>query len=302
MAGSYAADATRFSISLDGNLPAFATKISGDMTEKGNKTAIANAAGKFGQFTTNMTSTGEITVEMGVAHAQPWLDWGNSFIDSVHLRKDIQILYGNSRNEVTGGVDCVDCLLTSFGFSALDGTGKDPFKLTAKFRPTEIAPIKKGGTITATQEAKQKDYMNNSFSVECGSLPTIGVKKVDALTWSMKVQEMRTGKARRAQIVPTIVELPTCKFTIDSALEDALEQWYDYYNEFTVLGKNGSGVELAGAVTLLGSDNIKELFSIEFKQWGPYEFKRPDREANADKVSDFELTGYAESFDVRKLV
>jgi hypothetical protein len=300
MAGSnYAADASRFTVAIDGAKGAFVTKVSGGMSMKGNKTAIANAAGKFGQMTTNMISTEEITVEMGIAHAQPWLDWGNSFIDSVHLRKDIQVLYGNSRNEVTGGVDCVDCLMTSFGISAADGGGKDPLKLTAKFRPTTIAPIKAGGNMDAVQETKQKNYMNNAFEVEMGSLPCVGVKKLDALTWSMKVQEMRTGKARFAQIIPTIIEPPSVKLTIDSALENALEVWSDFYEQFAVLGKNGSAAELAGALTFLGSDNTTQLFTVEWKQWGPYEFKRPDREANADKVSEFEVTGYAETFDVR---
>jgi hypothetical protein len=300
MAGSnYAADASRFTCAIDGGKGSFVTKVSGGMAMKGNKTAIANAAGKFGQFTTNMISTEEITVEMGVAHAKPWLDWANSFIDSVHLRKDIQILYGNSRNEVTGGVDAVDCLMTSFGVSAADGAGKDPLKITVKFRPTTIAPIKAGGTMDAVQETKQKNYMNNAFEVEMGSLPTIGVKKCDALTWSMKCQEMRTGKARFAQIIPTVVELPTIKLTIDSALENALEAYADFYENFAVLGKNGSGAELAGALTFLGSDNVEQLFSVEWKQAGIYEFKRPDREANADKVSDFEATFYGETFDLR---
>jgi hypothetical protein len=303
MASNYAHDASRVTVAIDGEKGAFVTKVSGEMAMKGNKTAIANAAGKFGQFTTNMISSGEITIEMGLAHAQKWLDWGNSFIDSVHLRKDIQILYGNSRNEVTSGVDCVDCLMTSFGFSALDGAGKDPAKLTVKLRPTTIAKIGAGGTMEAVTKTGQKNYMTNSFKVAMDPLPTIGVTKFDALTWNMKVQEQRTGAARYAQIIPTIVEVPQLKFTVDCALEDALAKWEDFYEKFAVQGNNGSSAELPGAVTLLGANNEEgnELFTIEWKQAGPFEFKRPDREANADKVATFESTWYAEAFDVRDL-
>jgi hypothetical protein len=301
MPGFYSNDASRVSVSIDGSKGQFVTKVSGGMQVKLEKVAMANAAGKFGQFTVTSPKTEEITFEMGAAHAGPWLDWANLFIDSNHQPKDLEILYGNSFNDVTGGVTATGCLMTSFSMAALDGSGKDALKFTMKVRPAQIAAIKPGGKMDAIQETKQKDYMVNAFRLELDPLPMEGCKKIDALTWAMKVKELQTGSSRFAQIAPTIVDLPELSITCDTALGDSLSKVEDWFNDFAEKGNNGSGKELSGAITLLGSDNIKELFAIEFKQFGAYEFKRADREANKDGLGEYTLKGYAETWDLRKI-
>src|SRR5262245_877192 len=42
----------------------------------------------------------EMALELGVAHAQPWLDWANSFMGNSHLRKTGSVAFANASNEV----------------------------------------------------------------------------------------------------------------------------------------------------------------------------------------------------------
>jgi hypothetical protein len=208
----------------------------------------------------------EMSMELGVAQVQTWVEWAKSFLENTHLRKTGSVAFANASNEAQGYLDFHGALLTEVGFPALDAASRDAAKMTLKIRPETTTRRDGDGAKLPTVPAPKSGLQSN-FRVRVGDLPTSRVKKVDALTWRMKVQEVMSGADRFAQIIPTTVELPTLKLTIAAA---DVKPWLAWFDDFVIQGHSGDDKELSGEIEYLAPSK-DVLATLELRQIGIFE-------------------------------
>jgi hypothetical protein len=231
----------------------------------------------------------EMSMELGVAHAQPWLDWANSFMSNTHLRKTGTVAFANASNDVRAYLDVHGALLTEVGFPALDGASKDAARMTLRIRP-ESTTRRDGDDAKLPSLPSPKAALRSNFRVRVGDLPATRITKVDALTWRMKVQEVLSGGERFAQIIPTLVEMPTLRLTIAAA---DVKPWLTWFDDFVIQGHSSDAKELSGGIDYL-APNKNVLVTLELRQIGIFELEMPS-EGRTDAAATFTASMYFES-------
>jgi hypothetical protein len=226
--------------------------------------------------------------QLGVSMGQPMLDWANSFIQNSHERKEGVIAFANANLEATGYLDFRDALITEFGMPGLDGSSKEAAFFTMTVRPQETTR-RKGDRVKLQGDVKKQKLLRSNFRVTVGSLPTTRVKAVDAMSFTMRVQERRDQ--RFAQIIPTIVELPDLMMTIAGA---DLAPWEDWFTDFVINGNNDSAAEVSGAIEYLAPNGKDVLATLELSQIGIFELAFGEYPGAKDAAAAFTVSLYFE--------
>jgi hypothetical protein len=182
--------------------------------------------------------------------------------------------------------------MTAFGFPGLDASSKDTGYFTVSFRPEETT--RRAGDKKKLQGAagvKQKAFMRSNFRISIGDLPTKRVTKIDAMTFTMKVQEHGGVRRRFPELVATTIEYPNLVLTIAEADSPKWEEWFD---DFAIHGNSGSDNELSGRIEYLAPNAKDVLATIELSHIGIFEIRRPAAEGDKDQAATFAASMYFE--------
>jgi hypothetical protein len=231
----------------------------------------------------------EMTVELGIAMGQPMLDWLNQFLANKPARKTGSFSYAGVDGKIRDYLDFRDALLTELSLPASDASNKEHSKLTVKLRPEET--IRRDGDnkdIQGSTSGAQKAFLPSNFRISIGDLPCGRVKKIDALSFKMKVQEDGVGAHR---LVATTVEYPNLVLTIDRVDAPKWEKWFD---DAMIQGKSVSGKELAGIIEWLDPNTKATVASLELAQIRIFELKTGAAEASRDSAANFQVSMYFE--------
>jgi hypothetical protein len=234
----------------------------------------------------------EMTAEFGMSMGQPMLDWLNLFLENKHARQTGFVSYADVDGKIRAYLDFRDALLTEFGLPASDASNKEHSKLTVKWRPEET--VRRDGDskdIQGNASMAQKAFLPSNFRISIGDLPLGRCKKIDAMSFKMKVQEDGVGQHRIAELVATTVEYPNLVLTIARVDAPKWEKWFD---DFCIKGNNGSDKELSGLIEWLTPNTKEVVASLELKQIGIFELKTDAAEASKDAAANFQVSMYFE--------
>jgi len=185
-----------------------------------------------------------------------------------------------------------DALITSVGFSKLDGASKDAIYLEVEFQPTQVRWAKGGGeVIDGKYGNKHKAWLASNFKFQMGSLPCSRVATVDAMTWKCAVAPDQIGIFREPTQHPAKCTVPDIKISVSMADYDA---WFEAANKWFIQGKHLGGDEMEGQIDLLGPDMEQVVGTIELKNCGFKKFSKQPLEANSEKIYRFEVELYCE--------
>jgi hypothetical protein len=128
----------------------------------------------------------KLSLEIDRNGADPVWSWVEASLIQTGQETNVVLPEGDKWVELGGSV------VTSVSFPALDTSSSAELVLSVTFQAKKTAPASQlKGTF---KKEVQKRWLPANFRLKLGDLPTGRVKKVDALTWSMKVQEMKTKK------------------------------------------------------------------------------------------------------------
>jgi hypothetical protein len=230
--------------------------------------------------------------EMSLPLGKPMLQAVNAFMGNQAVRKGGSVAFGDAKLEVRSHLDFRKALMTAFGFPGLDASSKDTGYFTVSFRPEETT--RRAGDKKKLQGAagvKQKAFMRSNFRISIGDLPTKRVTKIDAMTFTMKVQEHGGVRRRFPELVATTIEYPNLVLTIAEADSPKWEEWFD---DFAIHGNSGSDNELSGRIEYLAPNAKDVLATIELSHIGIFEIRRPAAEGDKDQAATFAASMYFE--------
>ena len=132
--------------------------------------------------------------------------------------------------------------------------------------------------------------------VKIGSLPCDRVASVDSFTWKTSVTADQIGITREPTFHAAKVVVPDVKLSISAADH---KDWSDAAKKWFVDGHHLDADEMQGAITFLGPDMKTEYGEVSLKNIGFKKFSEEDKEANAEKISRFNVELYIEEMEFK---
>ncbi len=135
--------------------------------------------------------------------------------------------------------------------------------------------------------SSQKKWLCSNWRLNIGDLPCENVTKIDGLSYTVKLGEVRVGSKRVPTWVPGAFEVGEITVTV---LAHEIDAWQDEAKVRLYEGKNlDEGAEFQGGITFLDHDLSTELGSVELGNMSMTSFKVADQEANKEGVLTAEV-------------
>jgi len=238
----------------------------------------------------------EISLKAGAAMSKDFFEWINTGFNQTSYsagRRDGACVFANYDNEEISRLTFTNGLITEFGMPALDASSKDAALLSLKFQP-EITKkeTRGGGKLQQKMDIKKaKMWTPAFFRLEIDGCDCTKVNKVDAITIKQKVTQNAVGQLRDYQSEASYVEVPNLVITMAESHSDDFYQWHQ---QFVVMGKCDQGNEKGGALHYLAADATTELFTINFVQLGIFKISPEKVEAGGEPVRRVKIEMYCE--------
>jgi hypothetical protein len=164
--------------------------------------------------------------------------------------------------------------ITEIGLPALDASAKSSGYMTLKFSPEytryKKASGKVSGEINGLARKSARIPRPSSVRVSVDGSVAKGVKKIDALTWTMKVQEMSTGAARYASA-------PAARLGI--TFEDATSA-----EALTTTARSTDAAKNSGVLVEYVADDGAVIFKARFKHLGIFKLTPDKVESGSEQL------------------
>jgi hypothetical protein len=219
-----------------------------------------------------------VELELGIGMGKEMYEWINASFDKGHARKDLAIIMADQDFETTASQRLEGAAIASVTVPKLDGSSKDAAYMRVHVEHEKLHFVE-GSKRKLEGKERAAAKPAAGFRLSIGDLPCARVKKIDALTWSMKLERDEQGKLRKAAKSPKISPL---RLSIDARDLEPWKQWQE------------AGGKKAATLTLLGPDASEELLTIEFSSVGIVSLARDDQEANSEKIARFNVELYVE--------
>ena len=260
--GGSVATTGSYVVTIDGS-SAMARSVEGG-TPVGQVVVIPRGAGMPANKTIGTLKYEDIRLELGMSMGQPMIDWINALLSNKHERKQGQITYGDINRRARAHMDFRDALLTAFGIPASDASSKEAAYFSIGMTVQETSRRAGDGGEIPSVNVKQKAFLPSNFKLTIGDLPTTRVSKIDALSFTCKVQSDDVGHNRLESSQPGATETPDLAVTFAAADEKGWDKWFD---DFCVKGNNGDDRELAGNIEWLDAAG-KRLAVLQMEHIG----------------------------------
>lgn len=213
----------------------------------------------------------DFVLEFGFAMASPVYDWIAATWAGNFARKDGSVTALDAASNAKSDQQFVGALLTKVTIPALDGSSKEPGRLTIAFSPESTRTA--GGSGKAPTGAKGKPFLSSGFRLELDGLDCTHVTKVDSFTVEVQVVETRDiGKE------PGRIDFPNLRVTITDG--PSAVTWRSWFADFVIAGNNGDGKDKNGALVFLAPDLKAELGRVVLHNVGIAALRQVPQSAN----------------------
>jgi len=229
-----------------------------------------------------------ITVDIGVGHANGMYQWMTEYFQKNATYKSGEITACDYDGKVKNTLNFYNAFLTEVKFPTLDATSKDGVFISVKMQPEHTERIAGDGSdVSGKVGSSQKKWLCSNWRLNIGDLPCENVTKIDGLSYTVKLGEVRVGSKRVPTWVPGAFEVGEITVTI---LAHDIDAWQDEAKVRLYEGKNlDEGAEFQGGITFLDHDLSTELGSVELGNMSMTSFKIADQEANKEGVLTAEV-------------
>jgi hypothetical protein len=239
----------------------------------------------------------EISLTCGSGMSKGVYDWIKASFDHNYQRKNGSIIAADFNTNELSRLDFFNGLISEVGFPALDASSKDPCKLTIKMKP-EYTRYKAGGGgkisggAYTTDQAKQKHWNNSNFRLRVDGTDCTRVNKIEAITVKQKNIANPVGEMRDYEQEPASLEIPNLTITLP---ESHAKEFFDWHNNFVILGQNGDDQEKGGTLEFLTSDLKTTLFTITFAHLGIFKISPDGVESGSENIRRVKVEMYCET-------
>lgn len=236
-------------------------------------------------------------MEVGIGMGKQMLEWIQAAFDHSFLTKSGMITAVDFDGNAISNQSFQGALITKIGLPAFEGSSKEPayFNIEWESEMVRWEPAS-GKAGPAKAGTKQKAWLCSNYRVEMGDLPCERISKIDAITYTVKVQRDHVGINREPTLHPTATEISDLKFTISAADHGA---WWKKTKDFLIDGNHLQANEMQGRIVFLGPDLKEELGELTLVNCGIKQFDDEAMEANKDAVKRFTVTLYVEQLKLQ---
>lgn len=243
----------------------------------------------------------ELTFSCGLAMNQFFYKWIQKAINDQSERIDGAIVIANYDYIEQARLTWYGGMISEVGFPALDAGAKDPARLTVKVAPerTEMKKVQNGMNLSNYAPIRNyvKNWHTSNFRLRIRGLEQgcSRVNKIEALVLKQKTIESPFNTARDWEREAATVEVPNLVFTLP---ESHAEQFYKWYEDFVIRGKNDQDHEKEGTLEFLSSNLKDVLFTINLHQLGIFKLTADKLESGAESLRRVKVEMYMEQLSV----
>jgi hypothetical protein len=231
-------------------------------------------------------------LDVGIGMGKSMLEWIQAAFDHKFITKHGMITAVDFDGNAITNQSFEGALITKIGLPAFEGSSKESAYFNIEWQSEKVRwEPASGKAANANSGVKQKAWLCSNYRIEIGDLPCDRVSKIDAITYTVKVQPDHVGIFREHTLHPTAVEISDIKLTISHADHAA---WWKKAKDWFIDGHHLQADEMQGRIVFLGPDLKEELGELNLINLGFKEFTDEPMEANKDAVKRFSVTLYVE--------
>lgn len=180
-------------------------------------------------------------------------------------------------------MELIGAWIKKLSFNKLDANSGDPFFVDCEFA-VQSCLYKKGDDSKVTGKGinKADQWRCNAFSVEMGNMPCDHIVTCELPTVEQKFKELRVGKRRGYEWIPSVVELG--KLKLQFPVSHGWEQWSTLAHAYIARGQMGRSQLMQGAVTMYAPDQETELGEFVLKDCALESLTMDEGEGGKDAI------------------
>jgi len=183
-----------------------------------------------------------------------------------------------------------NALITEIAFPAFDANSKGPahFTLTLQPEATRISTASNGNSVSGFSSNTHGRKLATDFRLKITGLETAcgGANKIDSI-----IVKQPTTKNEQAGLTSEVLIIPNIAFTV---AESKAKDFYDWFDDFVLKGKNAPEDERTGTFEFLSSNMKTVLFTLTFVNVGIFRIQKQQNVDGAGVIARVGVEIYCE--------
>lgn len=287
--------AGHFMLELDGTSVGFVSAVEGGLPfgdvvkEPGEEFFVKKRIGD--------ASYRDIRLEFGPDMDPSFYNWISTVLQGQEVRLNGAIVAANFNFDAISRLEFQGALITEVTFPALDGSSKEPAKMSIVLTPKSTSLNRKvSGKVASKSSKAQKRWLSSGFRLSIDGLTaaTARVTKIDALTIKLGVVGGGgEGEGGDALKMPAQIDFPNLVVTVS----EPADQIHDWFNDFVIQANSDDSQEKSGTLDFLAPDRTTVLFTLTFKGLGIFSLESAQNDAGAAAIPRIVAEIYCEKLE-----
>jgi hypothetical protein len=235
--------------------------------------------------------------EFGLSGSNKVLSWIQDSWKKQPKPANGEIVHANFNMEPTFTHQFQGAFITETTFPALDGGSKEAAYIKVKCQPEATAVSSGGGgKLRPNMGQKQKLWLCSGFRLNIDGIDEMKyTNKIESFTIKQGVKQLKTGRFRHAELVPTKIEFPNISGTISLEYAKGLLDWY---NKYVYKGTADPKAQKTGSIEFLSPSRADVIFRINLYEVGLLTTSMLASTANADQIKRVKFEMYVGRMEI----
>ncbi|ATC65217.1 hypothetical protein CMV30_15335 [Nibricoccus aquaticus] len=219
-----------------------------------------------------------IVVETTLPLSPALTDALSSFLSGKNTPQPLTLTTADANGKTESTLLAANAVIEEVQFPKLDGSSKDPFRLTFIFRAESVKSVAADGSATRAGAKVGAGAIASNFRITLDGLPSTRIASLEAFS----ITNTTTGKpagvfnaASAAIATPNISDLTVAISAADRAA------WTAWRDTFLVQGNSQDTAEKSATLELLGPDMKSTIFTLKLANLGLIRLSTPPTEGEA---------------------
>jgi phage tail-like protein len=234
-----------------------------------------------------------ITLTTGLGNDKKFYEWiSNSWTGKAQPKNgSVQMMDFNYK--IQSELQFMNAMIVETTFPALDGSSKDPAKLTVVLAPESTRMGRGSGASGSGSSSKSsaQRWIPANFQLQIDGLDCARVNKISPISVRQAAGGDAVGEARDAMKGPGKLTVSDVEVTFSEVSAPTWQKWAD---DFLIGGNNGDDKEKNGTITLLGPDLKQQLARVKLYNIGLIQLKPDSAEAGSESIRRMTARLYVE--------
>jgi hypothetical protein len=228
-----------------------------------------------------------IVLEVDASLASDFYDWISGFLDGTQKSKSGVIRLLDYALREQSRLEWTDALITEVAFPAADASARDAATLRVTLQPDGSRRVDGSGTtLPSAAQSHQKRWLPANFKFSITGLET-ATRKANRVAELVLTRPV-TGTP--GALVAGTLEVPDVAFSVPNS---EARDFYDWFDDFVVKGRNTAGDERTGSLVFL-DPALKELIGVSLKGLGIVRVSQERLAQGSAAIARVKVTMYCE--------